>query len=592
MLSRTKRRFALVGHLLTPKMGTVKKRVGETPEALLLAVENLRAAAESVRLPLALPGVEDARDSRRAMVQQLDDYVLPRLRAVDAPLLCVVGGSTGAGKSTLVNSLVGEVVSTSGVLRPTTRSSVLVHHPDDERWFTDDRILPGLSRSTGAAAASGSPTSVRLVQSASLPAGLALLDAPDIDSVVRANRDLSRQLLNAADLWLFVTTAARYADAVPWALLREAAERGTSVAIVLDRVPPEAMEEIRLHLSQMLGEQGLGTSPIFTIPELVLGSSAMLPAKQTGRLLGWLTSLASDSKARSVIIRRTLSGALSSLSARAVGLTDAANVQVQARDHLRSGAHAAYDEALDGVNAGMEDGSLLRGEVLARWQELVGTGEFLRQIEAGIAKVRDRVTSFLRGQAPSTESLGEALQTGAAALVTSHAHVAASTAARGWRSSPGGEPLVTQHPELAKGSADLNERVERLMRDWQKEVLELVRDEAGSRRTTARYLAFGVNGLAVMLMLLAFSATGGLLGTEVAIAGGSAVLAQRLLEAVFGDQAVRTMARKARAALLLRVEQLFATERARFEDVLNEVPLSLDAIKEVEAARAEVEGAR
>ncbi len=526
------------------------------------------------------------------MVQQLDDYVLPRLRAVDAPLLCVVGGSTGAGKSTLVNSIVGEVVSTTGVLRPTTRSSVLVHHPDDERWFTDDRILPGLSRSTGAATAGSSPTSVRLVRSASLPAGLALLDAPDIDSVVRANRDLSRQLLNAADLWLFVTTAARYADAVPWELLREAAERGTSVAIVLDRVPPDAMEEIRLHLSQMLGEQGLGTSPIFTIPELVLDSSAMLPAKHTGRLSGWLTSLASDSTARSVVIRRTLSGALSSLGVRASDLTDAANAQVQARDHLRASARTAYDEALDGVNAGMEDGSLLRGEVLARWQELVGTGEFLRQIEAGIAKVRDRVTSFLRGQAPSTESLGEALQTGAAALVSSHAQVAASTAARRWRTSPGGEPLVAKHPELAQGSPDLNERIERLMRDWQKEVLDLVREEAGSRRTTARYLAFGVNGLSVMLMLLAFSATGGLVGAEVAIAGGSAVLAQRLLEAVFGDQAVRTMARKARVALLRRVEELFAVERARFGQVLDEVPLSMDAIEEVEAARTEVEAAR
>ena len=41
---------------------------------------------------------------------QLDDYVLPRLATIDAPLLAVVGGSTGAGKSTLVNSLVGRGV--------------------------------------------------------------------------------------------------------------------------------------------------------------------------------------------------------------------------------------------------------------------------------------------------------------------------------------------------------------------------------------------------------------------------------------------------------------------------------------------------
>ncbi len=586
------RRLALDGDPQTPQTEGVKSSDVESPQVLLGSVEHLRRAAALVRLPLDLPGVAEARESRRALVQQIDDYVLPRLRSVDAPLLCVVGGSTGAGKSTLVNSVIGEVVSKTGVLRPTTRSSVLVHHPADEHWFTGTRILPGLARLTGSASDRDDPSAVRLVSADSLPAGLALLDAPDIDSVVQANRDLSRQLLNAADLWLFVTTAARYADAVPWALLREAAERGTSVAIVLDRVPPEAMEEIRVHLAQMLRDQGLGKSPIFTIAEVTLDEQSMLSAKQTARLTGWLNSLASDAKARSVVIRRTLSGALASLGARTQELNTAASAQVHARDHMRETARTAYTDAVTGINAGMEDGSLLRGEVLARWQELVGTGEFLRQIEAGIARARDRITSFISGRPPSTEPLGEALQTGAAALIASHARVAASTAARAWRTSPGGEPLVDKHPELAKGSPDLNERVERLMREWQKEVLDLVREEAGSRRTTARFLAFGVNGLAVMLMLISFSATAGLSGAEVAIAGGSAVLAQRLLEAVFGDQAVRNMARKARVALLRRVEQLLAAERARYDHVLDEVPLSLKAIQDVAAASVEVEGAR
>ena len=80
--------------------------------------------------------------------------------------------------------------------------------------------------------------------------GLALLDAPDIDSVVSANRDLAAQLLAAADLWIFVTTAARYADAVPWDLLRQASERGTSVAVVLDRVPAASLDEIRCTLQR------------------------------------------------------------------------------------------------------------------------------------------------------------------------------------------------------------------------------------------------------------------------------------------------------------------------------------------------------
>ena len=71
-------------------------------------------------LPLPLPGAEEQRKVADEIIRQLDDYVMPRLETIDAPLLAVVGGSTGAGKSTLVNSLVGREVSAPGVIRPTT----------------------------------------------------------------------------------------------------------------------------------------------------------------------------------------------------------------------------------------------------------------------------------------------------------------------------------------------------------------------------------------------------------------------------------------------------------------------------------------
>lgn len=560
--------------------------------ALLGAVERLRGAAQRVQLSFDLPNVDEARTAQGDLVKQLDDYVLPRLRSLDAPLLCVVGGSTGAGKSTLVNSLVGETVTRAGVLRPTTRASVLVHHPDDRDWFSGDRILPGLARVTGSVTDDDDPTSVRLTPSTKLPAGLGLLDAPDIDSVVTSNRDLARQLLAAADLWLFVTTAARYADAVPWELLREAAERGTSVAIILDRVPPEAMEDIRVHLAQMLREQGLSKSPIFTIAESPLGEDGMLPTRDTERLRGWLHTLAGDAKARSVVIRRTLEGALGSLSARAEALEGAGKAQLVARDALLQAARTAYSDATQGVEDGMEDGSLLRGEVLARWQELVGTGEFLRQIEAGISRLRDRLTSFFTGKSVSTEPLGEALQSGAAALVTSHAQVAAGTASRNWKGAGGGAALIAEHPELAKAGPEIESRVERMIRDWQGEVLEMVRNEAGQKRTTARYLAFGVNALAVMLMLIVFTSTAGLTGVEVGIAGGSAVLAQRLLEAIFGDQAVRELAARARKALLTKVDTLFQEELSRYQAVLDGVELSPVAVRDLAAAAQQVEESR
>ena len=111
-----------------------------------------------------------------------------------------------------------------------------------------------------------------------IPAGLALLDAPDIDSVVSANRELATQLLAAADMWIFVTTAARYADAVPWDFLRAAVTRGTAVAVVLDRVPEGATAEVRADLATMLTEQGLGGAPLFVVPETT-PYDAMLPRR-------------------------------------------------------------------------------------------------------------------------------------------------------------------------------------------------------------------------------------------------------------------------------------------------------------------------
>ena len=236
-------------------------------------LERLRDDLRTVRLELEVPGTEEARRARDDLAAQVDDYILPRLRQMDAPALIVVGGSTGAGKSTLVNSLVDAVVSPAGLLRPTTRAPVLACHPDDVRWFEDDRVLPGLPRVTGG---SGGPGTLQLVATPALPEGLALLDSPDIDSVLAENRALANQLLAAADGWLFVTTAARYADAVPWEFLRSARERGTVLSIVLNRVPGDADREVPAHLRQMLADERLDFA-------LVLGRQRVIGRPGRGR---------------------------------------------------------------------------------------------------------------------------------------------------------------------------------------------------------------------------------------------------------------------------------------------------------------------
>ena len=167
--------------------------------------------------------------------------------------------------------------------------------------------------------------------------------------------------------------------------------------------------------------------------------------------------------------------------------------------------------------------------------------------------------------------------------------MAAGTASRNWKGAGGGAALIAEHPELAKAGPEIETRVERMIRDWQGEVLDMVRSEAGQKRTTARYLAFGVNALAVMLMIIVFTSTAGLTGVEVGIAGGSAVLAQRLLEAIFGDQAVRELAAKARKALLAKVATLFEGELGRYEAVLDGVQLSPEAVRDLAGAAHHVE---
>lgn len=562
----------------------------ESPQDLWRTLSQLRSALAETPFPLETPDAVEARRVRGALVDQLDDYVLPRLVQIDAPLLAVVGGSTGAGKSTLVNSLIGQVVSQPGVLRPTTRSPVLVFNPADTSWFEGERILPELARTSRASA---DPRALQLVATDALLPGLAILDAPDIDSVEEQNRLLASQLLAAADLWLFVTSAARYADQVPWGFLKAAAERSAAVAVVLDRTPPEAEHEVARHLSEMLAARGLGDSLLFTVLESPVGVNELLPPATVDPIRHWLHGLAADSAARSAVVRQTLDGAVRSIGQRTYDIAAAAASQAETASRLRADAARAYDDAAKAVAAAIQDGTMLRGEVLARWQEFVGTGELLRGLEERIGRFRDWLVGAVRGQPAPAQRVAVAVESGLEALITEHAESAAERAESSWRSLEAGQRLLaTADRDLGRASREFRGVVQRAVRDWQQGVLDMVRSEGAERRTTARVLAYGVNGLGVALMIVIFAQTGGLIGAEVGVAGGTAVVGQKILEAVFGDQAVRRLAEQARLDLQRRVDELLAAEYARFLEVLDAFPVDPSATDQLRRLAREVEDAR
>ena len=551
------------------------------------ALGGLRDALAGVRLPLGLPGSEAAAVRAREAVAQLDDYVLPRLSRLEAPLLAVVGGSTGAGKSTLVNSVIGRVVSTPGVIRPTTRSPVLVHHPGDAGWFGADRILPGLARSADRVA---DAKTLQLVPEPTLPPGLAILDAPDVDSVVAENRALAAQLLAAADLWLFVTSAARYADAVPWDYLRSAAARDAVVAVVLDRVPPAAMAEVPAHLGQMMGQRGLGSSPLFAVPETQVDAEGLLPDAAVAPIRGWLAELAHDAVSRRAVVMKTLDGAIRSLVADAPRIAEAVTDQAAALQTLRGDAEQSYAEAARTVAVQTADGSLLRGEVLDRWHDFVGTGEFFRAVEQKIGWLRDRMVAAFKGEPRQAHEVTAAVESGMEVLIREAGEAAAERVASAWQAHPAGRELLAgAGAELRRASPDFETAARQVVRDWQSDVMELVSEVGASKKSQARFWALGVNGVGVALMILVFSQTGGLVGAELGVAGGTAVLAQRVLEAVFGEDAVRRLAKQAKQQLDDRVEVLLAQELARYETALAAVDLRPEQAAAIVEAVAAVE---
>ena len=119
----------------------------------------------------------------------------------------------------------------------------------------------------------------------------ALLDTPDIDSVVQAHHEFAHQFLDASDLWLFMTTASRYADAPVWEVLQHARDRGASLGIVLSRVPPEPGPSWPRTSTRCWTPTAIDAADRFVIPETLL-TGGMLPPEAYEPINAFLTDTA------------------------------------------------------------------------------------------------------------------------------------------------------------------------------------------------------------------------------------------------------------------------------------------------------------
>jgi len=499
---------------------------GRVADATLLdAIADLRRDVAATRLPLPVPRVAEAERLRRRLLDQLDDHLLPRLRELSAPAVVVVAGSTGAGKSTLVNTLLGEEVSPAGVLRPTTREPVLVHHPADTELLHAHPLTQILT----------------IVEHAAVPRGLVVIDAPDLDSLLESNRETAHRLLEAADLWIFLTTAARYGDALPWDVLVRAAERGTSIAMVLNRVPDEALAEVRTDLLHRLRERGLASVPLFLVPD-VGPHSGLLSDDVVAPIRRWLTTVAGADRARSVILR-TQRGTLRTLQPWVSRLADAVQAQVDARAALeRVVEEAVAEPARRAVESAT--GVVAGGPVRARWAALAArSGPLARPTSrrgraaraAAMAELaeelRETVTALLRNaRRHGDEAVADALR---AARAPGRAVLAATGAADGATPPPdGGSPGPAESAAAWLAGAGVAVRA--------------LRDGADRRRAraVARLLrGLGPEGAGTLAAL----AAAGLPPAEVVLARALGTDARDLVERLRADLGERAAA-QARAA--------------------------------------------
>ncbi len=574
---------------------------GRRLESALLALRHLIV---EVPLHLEAPGIDEARAERRKLLSQIDDYLLPRLRQSGAPILVALVGSTGAGKSTLMNSLVGAQVSNTGTRRPTTNSPVLACHPADARWFAENVFLPTLPRvRQQGLAMPGRDGLLVLAENEGMPPGVALLDTPDIDSVVQAHREFAHQFLDASDLWLFMTSASRYADAAVWELLQQARERDASLAIVLSRVAPASARQLSSHFGAMLEANGLAGAQRFMIAETVL-NDGMLPPEVYGPVREWLDDTSVQQERRVAVLTQTMSGVLDTFRTRVPALAEHVQTQVSLQAELRAEADGSYAAALAEFDEATGNGSLLRGEILARWQDFTGTGDLLRMLQvrrSGKPASRPR-----KRQMPArAKALKTALRGGLETLVASLADRAAEETVTKWQRHDAGAALISgpdtggapgqpggvsfdmlaeldfipagpagAEPELpgpagsvalTRSSPDLATRAARAVSAWQDHVMQLVKAENVTKRSVARVVSFDEESLALVLTI-------GMLGygaDSVAVAGGTSAVPQRLLTSLFGAGQLRDLGTRARMDLHDRISLLFGEELQRFAAIIS-----------------------
>jgi len=507
--------------------------------------------------------------SANARATQLTDHlrghVRVRANSLDAPLIVLVLGPTGAGKSTLFNTLAGRAASATGVLRPTTRLAVVLMHPGDRAALLD-----------GALARVGADR-LQLVEDDAIAPGVALVDAPDIDSIEHTNRELADHLVESADLCLFVTTAIRYADRVPWTVLGRARERGLPLIGLVNRMPTDEADRraILTDIERLFVDAGLidtmasGRDARIELVGVNEGdielATESLRHAAIAPIAERIEQLRRDREARVELAARALAGSLAGLGQLLDTIADDCEHEAIDVDALLRTANHQYERELISLRDELGRGTFLREEALRHWQRFVGADQITRFFSQGIGRVRGALAAILRPAHAPVAEIRAATTEDLIAVARLHAAEAARRTSTGWVEDHAVATAIADDPGLWSTSIDFDDRLRARLDTWMDGIAADIEATGRPKHLLAKGASIGVNVIGTGVVLGTFIHTGGLTGAEVGVAAGTAFLNQKLLSALFGEAAMAELIAHARNRLDEALAATFAEELARFE---------------------------
>lgn len=542
------------------------------PQARLRAdLDLLSDLVSGLEFGLDTPGRADRLHLRTHLLGITRRYLEPRLADPGHPLVVAVFGPTGSGKSTIVNTLVGREISPTGVLRPTTTRAVVWVHP----------------RHAQAVASMLGPEVAVVEDDHPVLGSLAIVDTPDIDSVATDHRRQTIEILDAADVAIAVTTPQRYADAVPWDVLGDLTARALQVTVVVNRATRRSSGAV-IDLVGLLRDAHVrgvdSTDDVVVIQEQRIRADGRLHGYALRRLARRLQDLAAD---RSAVAAASVVGAVRHCVAVSRELAEEVERQAEEANSLRSVLDDVLANSRADIQIGLEQGDLIRDEVVARWRRLVGVSD----LAGGVSHVFGRLRRLAGGAAVPDDALTQV-----------HREVTDELAGRGlrrtlqaltaveiaWSSSPAGRQLLEA---VSVDDEPLRRAFSEAVVSWRADLVAMVAEAAEGRAKRTRWAAYGVNGIATLVLLAVFTTTGGLTGAEVGVAAGAAATQQALLEKLLGTAETRRLERTARQALAERLGGEMSLAFEAHHRVLSAAADHPDAAEELRDAARRVENA-